>query len=213
MARRPGGRKETRKLKGLDLLLARSLYLGSRHLLAPLGEGDNAIAAAEEAKKIYNNVGDQVGRVQLFGIHRVRLHRTGRMGGSREALPTGAGGQSRNWEQNRARLPISARLLPHGRREETCNPAGNWMKKAFAIYREIGDKNREAWALTVLAWVVEAQDDLAAALRLEDKALSEFQPTWPTTREPLTPSTGRPSNSCFWETWPNPGKPASSHST
>ena len=35
-------------LAGLDLLLARSLYLEAA-TLAPLGEGDNAIAAAEEA--------------------------------------------------------------------------------------------------------------------------------------------------------------------
>lgn len=159
------------RASGFDLLLARALYLEAA-TLAPLGEGDKSIAAAEEAEKIYNTAGDRWGvsnaleyiayvhashgeweaaekiYQQALAVNRVIGNKTGAaidltsIAAEREALGDVEGGRKLD-------------------------------EQALAIYREIGDKSREAWALIGVAWAV-AGDDPAKSLSIDDQALVIF---------------------------------------
>jgi DNA-binding winged helix-turn-helix (wHTH) protein/tetratricopeptide (TPR) repeat protein/TolB-like protein len=174
MARNPAVRAvEKTRASGFDLLLARALYLEAA-TLAPLGEGDKAIAAAEEAKKIYKNVGDEWGVSNSLEYIAYVCAGRGEWEASekiyRQALAVNRA------IGNKTGSAIDLSTIATARAARGDLEVGKRLdEEALAIYREIGDRNREAWALTVLAWVVEAHDDLAAALRLEGKALAEFR--------------------------------------
>jgi DNA-binding winged helix-turn-helix (wHTH) protein/tetratricopeptide (TPR) repeat protein len=163
---------EKTRASGFDLLLARALYLEAA-TLAPLGEGDKAIAAAEEAKKIYSQVGDQWGVSNaLEYIAFVYAER-----GDREAA-------EKLYQQalavNRAigsKTGAAVDLTSIAADRETQGDVDGGKKldeEALAIYREIGDRNREAWALMGVAWAVAAEGDPAASLRMDDEALAIF---------------------------------------
>ena len=176
MARGPGLRAvEKGRASGLNLLLARALYLEAA-TLAALGEGDNAIAAAEEAKQLYDSVGDQWGISNSLEYVAYVYSQRGEWEAAEKLYQQALAVNRRIGNKTGAAIDLSTLATARGARGEL--QAGKQLdEEALAIYREIGDKDREAWALTVLAWIVEAQDDLVGALHVEEKALAEFRET------------------------------------
>ena len=122
---------EKARAGGYDFLLARALYLDAA-TLAPLGEGDKAIAAAEEAEKIYNTVGDQWGVSNALEyiayVHSVRGESEAAEKLYQEALAV-----NRAIGNKPARPWISPRSPPCGRLTETSKAARNSMKRLWAF--------------------------------------------------------------------------------
>jgi eukaryotic-like serine/threonine-protein kinase len=157
---------------GFDLLLARALYLESA-CLAPLGEGENAIAAAEEAKKIYDRVGDRWGVSNaleyLAYVHSMR-------GESKEAeriYEQALAVNRRIGSKTGEAIDLNSIAAQRGARGDVKGEK-KLNEQALAIYREIGDRNREAWALLGIAWAVDAGGDPATSLGMDDQALTIF---------------------------------------
>ncbi len=157
---------------GLDLSLARALYLESA-TLAPLGEGDKAIAAAEEARKIYNAVGDRWG-VSNALEYIAYVHTTRGEWDSAEKLDQEALAVNRAIG-NKTGIAVDLTAIAAVRETVGDIEGGKKMdEKALAVYREIGDRNREGWALMGVAWATSAQGDLAAGLNMDEQALLIF---------------------------------------
>jgi tetratricopeptide (TPR) repeat protein len=163
---------EKARAGGYDFLLARALYLEAA-TLAPLGEGDNAIAAAEEAEKIYNTVGDQWGVSNALEyiayVHSVRGESEAAEKLDQQALAVNRA----IGNQTGAAIDLTAIAAVRETRGDV--ESGKKLdEEALAIYREVGDRNREAWALMGVAWAVAAEGDLAVSLRMDDQALAIF---------------------------------------
>jgi DNA-binding winged helix-turn-helix (wHTH) protein/tetratricopeptide (TPR) repeat protein len=163
---------EKARAGGYDFLLARALYLEAA-TLAPLGEGDNAIAAAEEAEKIYNSVGDQWGVSNALEyiayVHSVRGESEAAERLDQQALAVNRA----IGNQTGAAIDLTAIAAVRETRGDV--ESGKKLdEEALAIYREVGDKNREAWALMGVAWAVAAEGDLAVSLHMDDQALAIF---------------------------------------
>ena len=140
---------------GFDLLLARALYLEAA-CLAPLGEAENAIAAAEEAKKIYDDGWRSVGSLQCFGIHRVCSRLRGEWKEAEKIYQQALAVNRGDWKQDRR--GYRSHFLAVQREAQGDVEGGKKLdEQALAIYREIGDRNREAWALMGVAWAVAAE--------------------------------------------------------
>ena len=163
---------EKTRASGFEVLLARALYLEAA-TMAPLGEGDKAIAAAEEAKEIYNRVGDQWG-VSNALEYIAYVHSTRGEWGPVEKLYQQA------LAVNRAigsKTGAAIDLTSIAAARESQGDVEGGMKldeEALAIYREIGDRNREGWALMGVAWAVADEGNLAEGLRMDDQALAIF---------------------------------------
>jgi DNA-binding winged helix-turn-helix (wHTH) protein/tetratricopeptide (TPR) repeat protein len=172
-ARSPAVRAvEKTRASGFEVLLARALYLEAA-TLAPLGEGDNAIAAAEEAKEIYRRVGDQWG-VSNALEYIAYVHST------RGEWEPGEKLYQQALVVNRAigsktGAAIDLTSIAAAREARGDVEGGKKLdEEALAIYREIGDRNREAWALMGVAWAVAAEGGLAESLSMDDHALAIF---------------------------------------
>jgi DNA-binding winged helix-turn-helix (wHTH) protein/TolB-like protein len=157
---------------GFDLLLARALYLEAA-CLAPLGEAENAIAAAEEAKKIYETAGDQWGVSNALEyiayIHDIRGDWMESEKIYQQALAVNREIGSKTGEA------IDLTSLAVARESQGDAEGGKKLdEQALAIYREIGDRNREGWALMGVAWAVAAEGDPELSLSLDDQALTIF---------------------------------------
>jgi eukaryotic-like serine/threonine-protein kinase len=157
---------------GFNLLLARALYLESA-CLAPLGEEENAIAAAEEAKKIYETVGDQWGVSNALEyiayVHSMR-------GESKEAekiYEQALAVNRRIGSKTGEAIDLNSIAAQRGAQGDVAG-IKRLDEQALAIYREIGDRNREGWALTGAAWAAAAEGDLAMSLSMDDRALTIF---------------------------------------
>ena len=160
---------------GFDLLLARALYLESA-CLAPLGEGDNAIAAAEEAKKIYETVGDQWGVSNaLEYIAYVRSAR-GEWKEADKLYEQALALNRRIGSKTGEAIDLTSIAAERGARGDV-EGGKKLNEQALLIYREIGDKNREGWALMGVAWGVAAEGDPAMSLSMDDQALAIFTDT------------------------------------
>jgi eukaryotic-like serine/threonine-protein kinase len=160
------------RASGFDLLLARALYLESA-CLAPLGEYENAIAAAGEARKIYETAGDQWGVSNALEyiayVHDMRGDWKESEKIYQQALAVNRKIGSKTGEA------VDLASLAAGRESRGDVEGGKKLdEQALAIYREIGDRNREGWALMGVAWAVAAEGDLAKSLSLDDQALSIF---------------------------------------
>ncbi|MBZ5598609.1 MAG: winged helix-turn-helix domain-containing protein [Acidobacteriia bacterium] len=160
------------RASGFDVLLARALYLEAA-ILAPLGEGDKAIAAANEAKDIYNTVGDQWSLANALE-YIAYVHTSSGEFDAAEKLDRQALAVDRaigNKTGAAVDLTSIAAVL-----ESRGDVAGGKKldEEALAIDREIGDRNREAWALMGVAWATAAEGDLAASIGLDEQALAIF---------------------------------------
>lgn len=163
---------EKTRASGSALLLARALYLEAA-TLAPLGEGDKAIAAAEEAKTIYISVGDQFGISDALDyiayVHTLHGDREGAENLFQQALAVNRAIGNKTGEA------VDLTNIAADREMRGDVEGGKKMdEEALAIYQEIGDRNRQAWALMGVAWAVAAEGDPSASLRLDDQALSIF---------------------------------------
>jgi eukaryotic-like serine/threonine-protein kinase len=163
---------EKSRASGLDLVLARALYLEAA-TLAPMGEGDKAIAAAEEAKKIYSRVGDQWGVSNALEyvayVYQVRGEWEKADQIYEQALEVNRGLGSK--------IGAAVDLTSIAAGKEALGDLEDGKKldeEALAIYREVGDKNREAWALMGVAWAVAAEGDPATSVRMDDQAMAMF---------------------------------------
>jgi eukaryotic-like serine/threonine-protein kinase len=163
---------EKTRSSGFEVLLARALYLEAA-TLAPLGEGDKAIAAAEEAREIYNRVGDQWG-VSNSLEYIAYVHSTRGEWAPAEKLYQQALVVNRAiGSKTGAAIDLTA--IAAAREAQGDVEGGKKLdEEALAIYREIGDRNREAWALMGIAWAVADEGSLAESMRMDDQALAIF---------------------------------------
>lgn len=157
----------------LRLLLAQALYREAS-ALAFLGEGDKAIAAAEEARNIYSTAGDQFGAsAALVAIGKVQWLRgdyeaAGRVFQQALATDRAIG--------NKSGSAFDLRFLGSGRAVSgDLQGARKFDEEALATYRETGDRAHVAYTLTEIAWVLKAGGDPAATLKAYDEALSIFR--------------------------------------
>ncbi len=160
------------RANGLDLPLARALYLEAA-TFAPLGEGEKAITAAEEARKIYNAVGDQWG-VSNALEYIAYVHTTRAEWDAAEKLDQQALSLNR---VTGSKTGIAGDLTAIAAVRESRGDVEGGKKmdeEALAIYREIGDRNREAWALMGVAWATASEGDLKASLIMDDQAFAIF---------------------------------------
>jgi len=163
---------EKTRASGFEVLLARALYLEAA-TLAPLGEGDKAIAAAEEAKEIYNRVGDRWG-VSNALEYVAYVHSTRGEWERAEKLYQQALAVNRAIG-SKTGAAIDLTSIAAAREAQGDVEGGKKLdEEALAIYREIGDRNREAWALMGVAWAVAAEGGLAESLGMDDQALAIF---------------------------------------
>jgi len=172
-ARGPAGRAiEKTRASGFEVLLARALYLEAA-TLAPLGEGDKAIAAAEEAKEIYNRVGDQWGvSNSLEYIAYVHSNR-GEWEPAEKLYQQALAVNRTIGSKTGAAIDLTA--IAAARESQGDVEGGKKLdEEALAIYREIGDRNREAWALMGIAWAIADEGNLAESMRMDDQALAIF---------------------------------------
>jgi DNA-binding winged helix-turn-helix (wHTH) protein/tetratricopeptide (TPR) repeat protein len=172
-ARVPAGRAvEKTRASGFEVLLARALYLEAA-TLAPLGEGDKAIAAAEEAKEIYNRVGDQWGvSNSLEYIAYVHSNR-GEWEPAEKLYQQALAVNRTIGSKTGAAIDLTA--IAAARESQGDVEGGKKLdEEALAIYREIGDRNREAWALMGIAWAIADEGSLAESMRMDDQALAIF---------------------------------------
>jgi len=160
------------RASGFDLLLARALYLESA-CLAPLGEGENAIGAAGEAKKIYDTVGDRWGVSNALEyiayVHAARGEWSDAEKIYRQALAVNRRIGSKTGEA----VDLTSIAAARGAVGDV-EGGRKLNEQALAIYREIGDRNREAWALVGIAWAVAAGGDPATSLSMDDQSLTIF---------------------------------------
>jgi eukaryotic-like serine/threonine-protein kinase len=157
---------------GSGLLLARALYLESA-CLAPLGESENAIAAAEEAKNIYDAAGDQWGVSNA--LEYIAYVRSGR-GEWKEAekiYQQALAVNRRIGSKTGEAVDLTSIAAQRGAGGDV-EGTKELNEQALAIYREIGDRNREAWALMGIAWAVAAEGHPAMSLSMNDQALTIF---------------------------------------
>jgi len=163
------------RTSGFDLLLARALYLESA-CLAPLGEGENAIAAAEEARKIYDTVGDQWGVSNALEyiayVHSMR----GEWKEAQKLYEQALAVNRRIGSKTGEAIDLTSIAAERGARGDV-EGGKKLNEQALVIYREIGDKNREGWALMGVAWGVAAEGDPAMSLSMDDQALAIFTDT------------------------------------
>jgi eukaryotic-like serine/threonine-protein kinase len=163
---------EKTRASGFDVLLARALYLDAA-ILAPLGENDKAIAAAEEAKNIYNRVGDQwsVANALEFIAY---VHNTRGEWEAAEKLDQQALAVDRAIG-NKTGAAVDLTAIAAVRESRGDVESGRRLdEEALAIDREIGDRNREAWALMGVAWATAAEGNLTASMGMDDQALAIF---------------------------------------
>lgn len=160
------------RASGFDVLLARALYLEAA-TLAPLGEGDKAIAAAEEAKAIYDRVGDRWGAsnaLEYIGYvysSRGEWERAEKLDQRSLALNRSLG--------NQTGAAIDLAAIAAIRQSRGDIEGGRKMdEEALAIYREVGDRSREAWALMGLAWSDASEGNFTAAMAMDNQALAIF---------------------------------------
>jgi DNA-binding winged helix-turn-helix (wHTH) protein/tetratricopeptide (TPR) repeat protein len=161
------------RTNGLDLILASALYRQGENL-SLLGQGDKAIAAAEEAKSIYSRTGDQFGvSAALSDIGNVQWLR-----GEYEAaekifqqkLVTDSNVGNKTSVAKDLRFIASARAM-----RGDLGGARQQYQRALAIYREIKDRPHVAYTLIEVAWTLDVSGDPAATPRLYDEALAIFR--------------------------------------
>jgi eukaryotic-like serine/threonine-protein kinase len=164
---------EKTRTSGSGLLLAKALYLEAA-TLAPLGEGDKAIAAAEEAKKLYTVAGDQFGISDALDyiayVHTLHGEREEAENLFQQALAVN------RTIGNKTGEAVDLTNIAADREMRGDVEGGKKMdEEALSIYRKIGDRNRQAWALMGVAWAVAVEGDPATSLSLDDQALSIFE--------------------------------------
>ncbi|MGB9433318.1 MAG: winged helix-turn-helix domain-containing protein, partial [Candidatus Acidiferrum sp.] len=157
---------------GSDLLLARALYLESA-CLAPLGEEENAIAAAEEAKKIYDKAGDQWGVSNALEYIAYVYSIRGESKEAEKIYEQALAVNRRTGSKTGEAIDLNSIAAQRGARGDVAG-IKKLDEQALAIYREIGDRNREGWALLGVAWALAAEGSLAASLSMDDQALTIF---------------------------------------
>jgi len=158
---------------GLDLSLARALYLQAA-TLAPLGESDKALAAAEESRKIYSAVGDQWG-VSNALEYIAYVHSLHAEWDQAEKIYEQALALNRKIG-SKTGAAIDLTSIAAGREARGDIEGGKRMdEEALAIYREIGDRSREGWALMGVAWATADEGALASSLSLDQQALAVFK--------------------------------------
>jgi len=163
---------EKTRASGFEVLLARALYLEAA-TLAPLGEGDKAIAAAEEAKEIYTRVGDQWGVSNSLEYIAYVYSSRGDWEPSEKLYQQALAVNRSIGSKTGAAIDLTA--IAAAREAQGDVEAGKKLdEEALAIYREIGDRNREAWALMGIAWAVADEGSLAESMRMDDQALAIF---------------------------------------
>jgi DNA-binding winged helix-turn-helix (wHTH) protein/tetratricopeptide (TPR) repeat protein len=159
--------------EGLNLLLASALCRESENL-AFLGDGDKAIAAAEEAKTIYNRAGDQFGvSVTLADIANVQWFRGQYEAAekiSQQKLATDSNVGNKAGVAKDLRFVASARAI-----RGDLGGAQQQYQRALAIYREINDRAHVAYTLIEIAWTLDARGDPAATPKVYDEALAIFR--------------------------------------
>ena len=163
---------EKTRASGFEVLLARALYLEAA-ILAPLGEGDKAIAATQEAKEIYARVGDQWGVSNALEYIAYVHSNRGEWEPAEKLYQQALAVNRTIGSKTGAAIDLTA--IAASRESQGDIEGGKKLdQEALAIYREIGDKNREGWALMGVAWAVASEGDLAEGLSLDDQALAIF---------------------------------------
>ena len=172
-ARSPAVRAvEKTRASRFEVLLARALYLEAA-TLAPLGEGGKAVAAAEEAKKIYGHVGDQWGVSNSLEYIAYVYSSRGDWEPSEKLYQQALVVNRAIGSKTGAAIDLTA--IAAAREAQGDVERGKKLdEEALAIYREIGDRNREAWALMGIAWAVADEGGLAESMRMDDQALAIF---------------------------------------
>lgn len=162
------------RAKGLDLLLATALNREADDL-AHVGQPDQAISAAEEARSIYSRVGDRfgvagalttVGTVQWIHGDYDASEKT-----FEQVLATNAAIGNKTGMARNLRFIGNAWAM-HG----DLPGARQQYQKALSIYREIGDRSHVAYSLIQIAWVENSSGgEPKAILNDYDQALAIFR--------------------------------------
>jgi DNA-binding winged helix-turn-helix (wHTH) protein/TolB-like protein len=159
--------------RSLNLLVAKALCRQA-HNLSLMGQNQQAIAAAEEARGIYSKSGNQ------FGVS-AALAEIGRV----EYVHSQYEAAEQTFQQalaideaigNKAGSGMDLRFLADVRGiSGDLQNAAKFDRRALAIYREIDDKRSVAYTLVETAWVLKSGGDAASTLKIYDEASSLFR--------------------------------------
>jgi len=161
------------KTKGFDLLSARALCRDAEDLMF-LGQSDQAIATAENARNIYEAAGDQFGASAALVVMGKAQWLRGEYEASEKIFQQALA--SDRAVGNRTGLAMDLRFLASARAMHgDLRGARQQYQKALAVYQEIGDREHVAYSLTEIAWVLNASGEPAATPKLYEQALGIFR--------------------------------------
>jgi eukaryotic-like serine/threonine-protein kinase len=164
---------EKARARQLNLLFARALAREAE-VLVPLGQSDQAILVAEQARGIYAAAGDQFGVSAALASIASAQWAHGEIALSEKTSQQALALNQKIGNQSAAALNLSYIATARADRRDL-EGARKMYEQALAIYRETDEKSRQAYALSEIAWVVDAGGDSATAVTMEDQALSIFR--------------------------------------
>jgi len=164
---------EKARATSVNLLLAQALYRDASDL-AFLGDGDNAMAAAGEAKGIYSAAGDQFGvSASLVVIGKVQwIH--GQYEATEKIFEQALATDRAIGNQTGAAYDIRYLATCHAMRGDL-QGARQLYEQSLALYREVDDREHVAYNLNEIAWVLKGSGNPAGTLKLYDEALAIFR--------------------------------------
>jgi len=164
---------EKARANGRNLLLAQALYRDAS-ALAFLGEGDKAMAAANESKSIYAAAGDQFGvSAALVSIGKAQWLQ-GKYEVSEKFFQQALVADQNIGNKSGAAFDLRFLAAIHAMRGEL-NDARRLYEQALASYREVDDQEHVAYTLNEIAWVDKSDGNPRAALQKYDESLVTFQ--------------------------------------
>jgi len=161
------------RARNLRMVLARALYQRAA-ALENLNDPQGALAAADEARRIYQSVDDKYGLASTLEITGLVLEDRGDHSGARakfsEELAIAREVGNRKAEASSVNL-MGIVLNEQGDADE----ARKMYEQALAIFREVSDKNNYAETLLNIAGIMNNNGDLVGATRTYDEALGLFR--------------------------------------
>jgi serine/threonine protein kinase/tetratricopeptide (TPR) repeat protein len=164
---------EEARAKNEKLLLARARYQQAS-TLNNLGDPNGAMAAVEEAGRIYQSVGDRYGLASTLEVTGLVLENRGdypgALGKFKDEL--GIAHEVGNRRAEASALNNMAQILDQ---EGNGAEARKMYEDALVIFREVSDQNNYSMTLISIAGVMLDEGDLNGAKKTYDQALTRFR--------------------------------------
>ncbi len=164
---------EEAKNQNAKLLLARARYQQASTLNS-LGDANGAMAAVEEAGRIYQSVGDRYGLASTLEVTGQVLENRGdypgALGKFKDEL--GIAHEVGNRRAEASALNNMAQVLDQ---EGDGAEARKMYEDALVIFREVSDQNNYAMTLISIAGLMFDEGDLSGAKKTYDQALTRFR--------------------------------------